>query len=333
MKPSLLSLQPISSLLISIVLFLLPAQGAETTVTYAIPNGTSYLGIPLLRPAVMKGRVNVVSAPDRLKVTLSEHSNLPANDRYFLEITASPRDPTLEGERWNLWAAGTTITFPQAEVHLKLDHSGNTRSDLPSNLEGCSFSVYPHWTLSSVFGGGSTPSNLRPARLIASADRVTLERAGATSTYYLEQATGFPHGRWRNTRGVHSDPCIDPGSGLILERRGQTFRFTLAGEVRRHLLRRPLTAGINLLSLPSLTTSSIGDLQLNQQGWNPDDELRIWRGSSLRRYKWNGGDGKWIGLDSILGLNPEQAPLLQPTSALLLKKCAADPDFALRPIP
>lgn len=153
MKPSLLSLRPISFLLISIVLLLRPAQGAETTVTYSIPNGTSYVGIPLLRPAVMKGRVNVVSAPDRLKVTLSEHSNLPANNRYFLEITASPRDPTLEGERWNLWAAGTTITFPQAEVYLKLDHSGNTRADLPSNLEGCSFSVYPHWTLSSVFGG------------------------------------------------------------------------------------------------------------------------------------------------------------------------------------
>ena len=333
MKTSPLSMQPIPLLLILSFLLLRPTQGAETTVTYSIPNETSYLGIPLLRPAVMIGRVYVVSAPDRLKVTLSEHSNLPANGRYFLEITASPRDPTLEGERWNLWAAGTTITFPQAEIHLKLDHSGNTRSDLPSNLEGCSFSVYPHWTLSSVFGGGLTPSVLRPARLIASADRVTLERAGITSTYYLEQATGYPHGRWRNTRGVHSDPCIDPGSGLILERRGQTFRLTLAGEVRRHLLRRPLAAGINLLSLPSLTTSSIGDLQLNQQGWNPDDELRIWRGSSLRRYKWNGGDGKWIGLDSILGMNPEQAPLLQPTSALLLKKWAADPDFALRPIP
>ena len=311
---------------------ILPAE--EASLTYSIPGGTSYLGIPLLRPAVMQGQINSVSSSDRLKVTLSEHIPLAPQARYFLEITSAPHDPTLEGERWNLWVSGASVTFPQAEIQLRLDHAGNTRSDLPANLVNCLFSVHPHWTLSSVLGGGSSPSQLQARKLISSADRVTLERGGVASTYFLEQASGHPHGRWRHTRGISSDPSIDPGHGLILERKGGLLRLTLTGEVRRHLLRRPLSAGLNLISLPSLKASTIRDLQLTAlQGWRPEDQLTLWRGSSPRRYRWQSGTDQWVGLDSVLGTDPELAPLLQPTAAVLLKKAAADPDFALRPVP
>jgi len=309
-------------------------QAEEASLTYAIPRGTSYLGIPLLRPAVMKGQINSVSSSDRLKVTLSEHTPMTPQTRYFLEITSAPHDPTMEGERWNLWVSGAAVTFPQAEIHLRLDHAGNTRSDLPANLVNCHFSVHPHWTLSTVFGGGSAPSPLQARRLISSADRVTSERGGVTSTYFLEQANGHPHGRWRHTRGISTDPSIDPGHGLILESKGELFRLTLTGEVRRHLLRRPLSAGLNLISMPSLKTSTIRDLQLTaQQGWRPEDQLTLWRGSSPRRYRWDNGASRWLGLDSVLGSDPEVAPLIQPTAAVVLKKTVADPDFALRPLP
>jgi hypothetical protein len=309
-------------------------QAEQASLTYVIPEGTTYLGIPLLRPAVLRGEIQRVVAPDRLQASLSEHLPMDSKQRYFLEITSSPQNPTLEGERWNLWVSGATVSFPSAEIHLRLDHAGNTRKDLPAELAGCRFSVHPHWTVSAVFGGDSGPSPLRARRLIASADRVTLERAGVTSSYFLEQAAGHPHGRWRHTRGLTTDPTIEPGSGLILDRKGTLFRLTLSGEIRQHLLRRPLAAGLNLISSPSLQATTIRDLQLTpQQGWQTADQLTIWRGSSPRRYRWEATSAAWLGLDSILGMDAELAPLIQPTAAFLLKKAAADPDFALRPIP
>ena len=46
---------------------ILPAE--EASLTYSIPGGTSYLGIPLLRPAVMQGQINSVSSSDLKGIT------------------------------------------------------------------------------------------------------------------------------------------------------------------------------------------------------------------------------------------------------------------------
>ena len=312
------------------------ASAGDATLSYALAEGTSYVGVPLLREAVLKGRINSVVAPDRLQVTLSEHSALSSALNYYLEITSAPQAPDLEGERFNLWSASLREIVPAStQIHLHLGHFDNTRGDLPAALTGCDFVVRPHWTLSSLFGGQDRPSLLRGHRLISASDQVTFQRGTAVFTYFLETSPSHPHGRWKSTRGgLLHDPILGPGSALMLNRKKGLLRFTLTGEKRSTLLRRPLLAGQNLVSLPSLKASRIVDLVLTaEQGWAPEDMLTIWKGPSKRRYQSTSSTDGWIGLDSILGMDPAVAPIFSPTSGIMITKKTADPDFALRPVP
>lgn len=316
---------------------LLPlGRAADATLSYALPEGTSCVGVPLLRDSVLRGRINGVVAPDRIQVTLHEHSVLSLAGDYYLEISSAPHAPNLEGERFNLRSTSVgSIGAASTQIQLHMGHFDNTRGDLPAALAGCDFAVRPHWTLSALFGGESRPSLLRGHRLISASDQVIFQRGTGVFTYYLEKSTNHPFGRWKSTRGgILQDAILGPGAGLYVKRKGGLLRFTLAGEKRTTLLRRPLLAGQNLISLPSLKTSRITDLVLTaEQGWRPEDVVTIWRGLAPRRYQWSPLTHSWQGLDSILGMNPDQAPLFAPTAGLLITKKAADPDFALRPIP
>jgi hypothetical protein len=83
-----------------------------------------------------------------------------------------------------------------------------------------------------------------------------------------------------------------------------------------------------------LKASRIADLVLTaEQGWAPEDMLTIWKGPSKRRYHWTSPTDGWLGLDSVLGMDPAVAPIFSPTSGIMITKKTADPDFALRPVP
>lgn len=312
------------------------AKAADATLSYAVAEGPSCLGVPLQREAVLKGRINTVIRPDRLQVTLGEHSVLSSTLSYYLEVTSAPHARELEGERFNLGSSSLREIRPAStQIHLLMGHFDNTRADLPGNLAGCDFVVRPHWTLSSLFGGQDRPSLLSGHRLISASDQVTFQRGTAVFTYFLETSSSHPHGRWKSTRGgILHDPILGPGSALMIHRKRGLLRFTLAGDKRTTLLRRPLLAGQNLVSLPSLKASRILDWVLTaEQGWTPEDTVTTWKGPTKRRYQWRGPGGGWFGLDSILGLDPAKAPLFPPTSGVLITKKNADPDFALRPVP
>jgi hypothetical protein len=106
------------------------------------------------------------------------------------------------------------------------------------------------------------------------------------------------------------------------------------GEERQHLLRRPLRAGPNLISLPHPYFSKISDLALTlEQGWTSGDVLKIWNGLAFRRFSWDSSQVKWKGLDTEIDGKIDDVPLLAPDRSFILEKIQADPDFAVRPFP
>lgn len=314
------------------------AQQTDAHQTFTIPRGTTWLGVSILKPAVFRGTVTSVASSNQLSVQINSTGSAEALDNLFLEITASPADPTLEGERYFLSPLTGNLPPAAGARTLALRSSPeNSRQDLPSALAGASFAVHPVWTLKDLFGGVDQPARLRSGPVLAASDTVTVVHNAGQSTYWLKPSReGFPS--WNlTTRSLAQslNPTLPPGAGLIVRKPGgEPLRFSLTGERRQHLFRRPLRAGPNLLSLPHPETTRIADLSLvPEQGWSSGDILKIWNGWSFRRFQRDSANGRWKCLDSDMGEAVETLPLLAPDRAFLLEKTSADPDFAVRPLP
>jgi hypothetical protein len=197
--------------------------------------------------------------------------------------------------------------------------------------------VFPAWTLVDLFGGGAKPGRIKSHPVIALSDSVTVCHAAGQSTYWLKPTkTGFPS--WNLTvrpLAQALNPILPPGAGLIVRRpSGETLRFSILGERRQHLLRRPLRSGPNLISLPQPNFSKISDLDLTpHQGWTTGDILKIWNGFTFRRFSWDASLAKWKGLDTEIDGKIDDAPLLAPDRSFILEKTQDDPDFGIRPLP
>ena len=306
--------------------------------TFTIPSGTTYLGVAILKPAVLRGTVASVLSNTQLSVQVTGESNPNSKDTLFLEITSCPSDSTLEGERFFI-GSGNKINSASSQDRILtiLPSPENTRSSLPPALAGASFIVFPAWTLEDIFGGGQKSSPVKSQPLLSLYESVTVCYETGNSTYTLKRAkTGLTS--WHlsvRPPALSLNPILPPGAGLIVRRpSGETLRFSILGEERQHLLRRPLRAGPNLVSLPHPHFSKISDLALTpEQGWTSGDVLKIWNGLTFRRFAWNSSQGKWKGLDTEIDGKIEDVPLLAPDRSFILEKTQADPDFGIRPLP
>jgi hypothetical protein len=306
--------------------------------TFTIPSGTTYLGVAILKPAVLRGTVASVLSNTQLSAQITAETVPDPEDILFLEITSCPADSTLEGERFFLGSpGGTKLTTKKGRILTILPSPENTRSSLPPALAGASFIVFPAWTLEDIFGGGQKSSPVKSQPLLSLYESVTVCYATGNSTYTLKRAkTGLTS--WHlsvRPPALSLNPILPPGAGLIVRRpSGETLRFSILGEERQHLLRRPLRAGPNLVSLPHPYFSKISDLALTpEQGWTSGDVLKIWNGLTFRRFSWNLSQGKWKGLDTKIDGKIDDVPLLAPDRSFILEKTQADPDFAIRPFP
>lgn len=310
----------------------------STHQTFTIPSGTTYLGVAILKPAVLRGTVASILSDTKLSVQVTGESAPNSKDTLFLEITSCSADLTLEGERFFL-GSGDKINSATSKDRILtiLPSPENTRSSLPPALAGASFIVFPAWTLEDLLGGGTKPARIKSHPVVALSDSVTVCHAAGQSTYWLKPVkTGLPC--WNLTvrpLAQAQNPILPPGAGLIVRRpSGETLRFSILGEERQHLLRRSLRAGPNLISLPHPHFSKISDLALTpEQGWTSGDVLKIWNGLTFRRFSWDLPQGKWKGLDTEIDGKIDDVPLLAPDRSFILDKAQADPDFAVRPFP
>lgn len=308
----------------------------STHQTFTIPSGTTYLGIAILKPAILRGTVASVLSNTQLSIQVTGESAPDSKDTLFLEITSCPTDSSLEGERFFLGSSDKINSASSQERILTiLPSPENTCSSLPPALKGASFIVFPAWTLVDLLGGGTKPGRINSHPVVALSDSVTVCHAAGQSTYWLKPTkTGFPS--WNLTvrpLAQALNPILPPGAGLIVRRpSGETLRFSILGEERQHLLRRPLRTGPNLISLPHPYFSKISDLALTpEQGWTSGDVLKIWNGLAFRRFAWNSSLGKWKSLDTEIDGKIDDAPLLAPDRSFVLEKIQADPHFAIRP--
>jgi hypothetical protein len=144
------------SLLVTPRLFAEPVQ-----LPYSLPPGPSYVGVPLLRPALFSGKINQAD-PSNFRVQVNSYppidfTTVPGwgTGPCFMEVSSAPADVSLEGERYEV---DPVRTLEQIGFVVLKSSLYNTRADLPSALAGASFSIHPYWTLSTLFGSATTTS-------------------------------------------------------------------------------------------------------------------------------------------------------------------------------
>jgi hypothetical protein len=189
--------------MLGLLLLLTPRLFAEPVqLPYSLPPGLSYVGVPLLRPALFSGKITQAdSANFRVQVNSYppiDFTTVPGwgTGPCFLEVSSAPADSALEGERYEVDPARSLEE--KGFVVLK-SSPYNTRADLPSGLAGASFSIHPHWTLSTLFGG-TTLTALRKSGSPANSDQIALydptETSGLISFFPFSGMSKNPPG-WR----------------------------------------------------------------------------------------------------------------------------------------
>jgi len=335
-----------------LLLFLTPKLFAEPVqLPYSLPPGPSYVGVPLLRPALFSGkitqadstyfRVQVNSYPPIDFTTVPGWGTAPC----FLEVSSAPGDSSLEGERYEVDPVRTLET--KGFVVLK-SSPYNTRADLPSALAGASFSIHPHWTLSTLFGSATTTS-LEKGWSAAVSDEIRVYDPTGKSGYRAffpcsGDAKNLPG--WRLTTNrmgpEQSETIVPPGYGMILLRnRDDDLTFTVTGEPRTHAFRFPLRAGMNLLapghvkdfSLQGLSAVSANGFVAGSAPAN-SDQVRILVDQRMETFAFLAGSpAQWVSLESRYSLPPEEAVIAPATKALEIRKVKADPDFVIPYVP
>jgi len=314
---------------------------------YSLPPGQSYVGVPLLRPALFSGKITQADSA-RLRVQVNSYppinfTTVPGwgTGPCFLEVSSAPADASLEGERYEVDLVRTLEE--KGFVALK-SSPYNTRTDLPSGLAGASFSIHPHWTLSSLFGSATTTS-LEKGWSAAVSDEIRVYDPTAKSGYRAffpctGDAKNLPG--WRLTTNrmgpEQSETIVPPGYGMILLRnRDENLTFTLTGEPRTHAFRFPLRAGMNLLAPGHVKDFSLQGLSaVSANGFVAgsapagSDQVRILVGQRMETFAFLAGTPpQWVCQESRYSLPEAEAVIAPPTKALEIRKLKADPDFVI----
>ena len=334
------------SLLVTPRLFAEPVQ-----LPYSLPPGPSYVGVPLLRPALFSGKINQAD-PSNFRVQVNSYppidfTTVPgwSPSPCFLEVSSAPADSSLEGERYEV---DPVRTLEQKGFVVLKSSPYNTRPDLSSGLAGASFSIHPHWTLVSLFGSATTTA-LGKGWSAAASDEIRLYDPTAKSGYRsffssTGDAKNLPG--WRLTTNrmgpEQSETVVPPGYGMILLRnRANNLTFTVTGEPRTHAFRFPLRAGMNLMapghmkdfSLQGLSAVSANGFVAGSAPAN-SDQVRILVDQRMETFAFLAGTPpEWVSLQSRYSLPPEEAVIAPATKALEIRKVKADPDFVIPYVP
>jgi hypothetical protein len=260
----------------------------------AAEYSTISLGVPLLRPAVLTGKVSAVTGA---KVTLTvpaAGSVLPlaAGESYFLEVIGNVDGvtTTLVGQRFEVDEAGT---LADAGGALNVDTTSPHNTAAASTLAGLvnyRVSVRPHWTLAALLGTGAK-LKLNASASAASADQVLAWNGVGFSVYYVRNGD-VP--QWRNTAtgAANQDGAIlPPGVGLFLRRQAGALAFAVPGEVRTNAFVRPPFTGSQIIAGGFPIDSTPADLKLTPgpgltPGTSPSnsDQLLAWESSAFNVY-------------------------------------------------
>jgi hypothetical protein len=324
-------------------------------VNYRIVQGTNSFGIPLLKPALWKGKIASVSNSTRVITDQDTKSSgqvlaqIPLEPAY-LEITASPLDPTLVGERFEVGVVETRGPLgTKGQIRL-ISSSWDTRPDVPAGLAGCSYEIHPHWTLSAFLG---TPDKapLRRAKSIANADSVRIPSntiTGKWDSFFIvedKNILGWRNGQLRGGPDA-GGAVIPPGVGVqivVQAPSGAEKPLVIIGEARKHAFRRPLQVGKNLISLGHLSPHSLSSILANQDygfqaGSNSanSDEIQFrnhGRWEVLRYVQGSSGsaEASWHCLTARYGGKLEDLPLLPANQAFWIQKVQPDSDFIIPP--
>jgi hypothetical protein len=335
------------------LLFLLaPRLFAETVqLPYTLLPGTSYVGIPLLRPALFSGKITKSdSATFRVQVNSFppiDFATVPGwgTSPCFLEVSVSPADASLEGERYEV---DPVRTLKEKGFVVLKSAPSNTRNDLPSALAGATFSIHPHWTLATVFGDAGT-TKLEKGHTASSSDEIKVYSPDEKSRYrsfFVQMGDLKRQGGWRSASSSQNsdqmNTVIPPGYGLILLRKtGGVLNFAIKGEPRTHAFRFPLRAGPNLLAPGHLKNFSLTKLAASSAngfvaGSTPatSDQARILVGERLETFAYLAGKpARWVCLESRYSLPEAEALIVPTTKALEICKLKQDPDFVIPYVP
>ena len=324
-------------------------------VNYRIIQGTNSFGIPLLRPALWRGKIASVSSSTRVITDQDTKSSGPILAQIplepaYLEITASALDPKLVGERFEVGVVETRGPLgTKGQVRL-ISSSWDTRPDVPAGLAGCSYEIHPHWTLSAFLG---TPDKapLRRAKSIASADSVripSITLSGKWDSFFIvedKNIVGWRNGQLRGGPDA-GGAVIPPGVGVQIVVQapiGAEKPIVLMGEARKHAFRRPLQVGKNLISLGHPRPHSLSSILANrdygfQAGSNSanSDEIQFrnhGRWEVLRYVQNSSGSAEpsWQCLTARYGGKLENLPLLPANQAFWIQKVQPDSDFIIPP--
>jgi len=322
-------------------------------VNYRIAQGTNSFGIPLLRPALWRGKIASVSTSGRVITDQDTKSSGPVLsqiplERAYLEVTASTFDPKLVGERFEVGVVETRGPLgTKGQIRL-VSSSWDTRPDVPASLAGCSYEIHPHWTLSSFLG---TPDKapLRRAKSIGSADFVRIPSStssGKWDSFFIVEdrnIVGWRNGQLRVGADAGGE-VIPPGVGVqivILAASLTEKPLVLTGEARKHAFRQPLQAGKNLISLGHPRSHSLSSILANreygfQAGSNSADSDEIQfrnhgRWEVLRYVQNSSGSAEpsWQCLTARYGGKLENLPLLPANQAFWIQKVQPDSDFII----
>jgi hypothetical protein len=310
--------------------------------SFALTAGANAVGIALVKPAWLKGTIGAVDATGlRLQdknIPVASLSNplqwetVPA----YLEISSSPADPKLIGERYEV-DVSSNPSSNQGWIRLKVAVS-NTRRDLPAGLVGAAYSVRPHWTLANVFGTSARPF-VRPGRSTSSADEVQLAQplSGNLEGFFLSNdpmAKGWRLSR--NRQGPEQgNVLILPGSGLLIHAKGPLV-FSLSGEARNSAFRLPLRAGSNFVSLGHVGSFRMTDLVGNpptqfQAGLSPNlaDRISLMLGTRMETFYLGPNGQGWACSTSSYPTDLNELKLFPPNRAFWIHKVQADPNFSI----
>jgi hypothetical protein len=310
--------------------------------SFALTAGANAVGIALVKPAWLKGTIGAVDTKGlRLQdknIPVASLSNslqwetVPA----YLEISSSPADPKLVGERYEV-DVSSNPSANQGWIRLKAAVS-NTRQDLPAGLAGATYSVRPHWTLANVFGT-SAQTFVRSGRTSSSADEVQLANplSGNLEGFFLSNdpiSKGWRHSR--NRQGPEqANVLILPGSGLLIHAKGPLV-FSLSGEVRNSTFKLPLRAGPNFVSLGYMTSFRIPDLVGNsstkfQAGLSPNlaDRISLLLGTRMENFYLGPTGQQWVCSTSSYPTDVNEVQLFPPNRAFWIHKVKADPNFSI----
>ncbi len=338
--------------LLAASLLLAPASSAATASSeplgftrQTIEPGRQTVGVTLNNP-VLQSALVFANTATTLELDLAPAAlarSLATGRAHYVEIVAG-LDDSLAGDRFDVDVAAT-LAAGGAVLHLKDAPHNSTSLPLPADvLAGHRVILREHLTIARVFGTGGT-TRFKSAPRHDRADQLLFYNrvSGGFSTYYLCGDESGPRAGWRKVGafGSHDDAIIPPGTGLFLQRNGDSsVELTLLGAVRTNDFVMPLADGYNFVASPYPVASSPAGLAMSAAngfaaatGSDGADQILAYNGADFDVFflhrpgapaheEWRRQDG---GAESF-----STAELLAHSRSVFVKKVGADPDFVAR---